>query len=161
MMRAAAGAAFVMAADLPPVARELVTLIGWEATLALVTHAGGVNFRVPRGFGNNPAGARRAALLEDMIGHEAAARLIAACGGSVLQIPTLRVALARARNAAIRLDCDAGATLEELAMKYRLTSRALSAILKMTDTGGERLALRGHKNTRKARRDEGGQITLF
>jgi hypothetical protein len=152
MMRAAAGAAFVMAADLPPVARELVTLIGWEATLALVTHAGGVNFRVPRGFDNNPAGARRAALLEDILGHDAAARLIAACGGCVLQIPTLRVALARARNTAIRLDCDAGATLEELAMKYRLTSRALSNILKRTDTPGERLAVRLPAPGRTSRR---------
>ncbi|MDR0701293.1 MAG: hypothetical protein LBF61_02620 [Azoarcus sp.] len=157
----AAGTAFVIVEDLPPVAQELIALIGWDATLALIKHMGGVNLRVPLGFNNNPAGAQRAALLEDILGHEAAARLIAACGGTVLQIPTLRHALARARNAAIRADYDAGATLEELAIKYRLTSRAISAILKGSDTEGARLAVRGHAGGRKPRPVADGQMALF
>jgi hypothetical protein len=114
-----------------------------------------VDFRVPAGFDNNPAGARRAAMLEELIGADAAATLIRHAGASVLKIPTLRWAFTRARDAAIRAEYDAGATLEELAIQYRLSTRRLLCIMKGGTAAGERLAVSASRRKRAVPVEQG------
>ena len=126
-------------ADLPATALELIELIGWAKTEVLIRELGGVPYPIPRGTDNPRGGAERYARLEELVGGPAAQKILARYRGTVLSIPTCRTAFTRARDREIRRRCDEGATLETLAIEFRLTTRRISEILKIPDTTGATL----------------------
>lgn len=138
----------ILESDLPAMARELVCLIGWRRAEALIRELGGIPFPVPKGENNNRAGAARFGRLADIVGETSAQRLVAEYAGTILNIPRCHKAIARARMRAMRARCDAGATLEEIALEFGCTTRWVSIVLKRPDDNGAVLEM-------------GGQIGLF
>lgn len=65
-----------------------------------------------------------------------AERIVAEYGDDVLNIPNCKTAIARAKMRAMRARCDAGATLEEIALEFGVTTRWVSIVLKRPDDGG-------------------------
>lgn len=127
-------AAPMLASDLPETARNLVRLIGWSATQALVRELGGIPYPVPKGPNNNRAGAQRFARLAEIVGEPAALTLVAEYGGEgVLTVPNCKTAVARAAMREMKARCDAGATLEAIALEFGCTTRWVSIVLKRPD----------------------------
>lgn len=143
---------FVSDHDLPETALDLIGLIGWERTQALIAELGGVPFPVPKRADNNAAGARRYLQLAEIVGRQAADLLLRCYGDDVLNIPNCKTALARARNRAMVSFYDSGATLEECALAFGVTARWVSMVLKSTspEGNGQQLKWRAH-----ASRDSG------
>lgn len=122
-------------ADLPRSAIDLVDLIGLAATVRLVESMPGILFPVPRGEDNNAAGADRFQQLSDIVGLEAARILIKHYGGKGgMYIPSCKTALRRARNRSIVALYNAGVSVFDLALAWRLSDRQIKSILKLTDT---------------------------
>lgn len=121
--------------DLPQTAQRLVQLVGWEKTFALLRALGGVSFPVPMGANNNPSGAKRFATLAEIVGEVGAATIVEEYGGDVLYIPNIKTALRRAWARAVVDFYSAGATLEETALAFGLTSRRVSYICKEDVSG--------------------------
>lgn len=101
---------------LPPSAAELARAIGAEAAAALMRELAGVQILVPRRADANPAGRRRHAQLEAIVGPRAMPALLANYGGNALDIPVCLAAVVEKRNRWIRARFD------------HLTSRAGGAI---------------------------------
>lgn len=133
----------LMESDLPEVARNLVRLIGWRQAESLIAELGGIPYPVPKGAANNRAGAMRYERLAEVVGPRAADALVAEYGGEVLPVPNCKVAVARAKMRAMRARCDAGATLEEIALEFGVTTRWVSYVLKRTDDAGGQVLERG------------------
>lgn len=126
----------ILESDLPETARDLVRLVGWAKAEALIRELGGIPFPVPKGAANNPAGAARYERLAELVGPAGADRIVAEYGDDILHIPNCKTAIARARMRAMRARCDAGATLEEIAIEFGCTTRWVSMVLKRPDDGG-------------------------
>lgn len=126
----------LLEADLPATARDLIRLVGWPGAEALIRELGGIPFPVPKGANNNPAGAARFERLAELVGMRGAERIVAEYGDDVLNIPNCKTAIARAKMRAMRARCDAGATLEEIALEFGVTTRWVSIVLKRPDDGG-------------------------
>lgn len=124
----------VSLADLPKSALDLIELIGMPATIALIEAMPAINFPVPRGEDNNVAGASRFAYLVDAVGDEAARILVSHFNGTDMYVPSCKRAILRARDRKIVADYDAGTSIFELALKYKLSYRSIEMILKRTDT---------------------------
>lgn len=139
----------LLESDLPETARNLVRLLGWHGAEALIRELGGIPFPVPKGANNNAAGAARFERLAELVGNRGAEAIVAEYGDQILSIPNCKLAVARAKMRAMRARCDAGATLEEIAIEFRVTTRWVSIVLKRTDDGSGAVLQRG------------GQIGLF
>lgn len=139
----------ILESDLPETARDLVRLVGWAKAEALIRELGGIPFPVPKGANNNPAGAARFERLAEIVGQRGAERIVAEYGDDVLNIPNCKQAIARARMRAMRARCDAGATLEDIALEFGCTTRWVSIVLKRADDGAGKVL------------EMGGQMGLF
>ncbi|HAF56026.1 MAG TPA: hypothetical protein DCL01_12660 [Thauera sp.] len=133
---------FISDHDLPETALDLIGLIGWERTQALIAELGGVPFPVPKRANNNAAGARRYLQLAEIVGRQAADVILRCYGDDVLNIPNCKTALRRARNRAIVSFYDDGATLEECALAFGVTTRWVSIVLKTVSPKAEGQQLR-------------------
>ena len=133
----------ILESDLPATARDLVRMVGWAKAEALIRELGGIPYPVPKAADNNPAGAIRFERLAEIVGHRGAERIVSEYGGDVLEIPNCKTAIARAilRDAGAR--CDAGATLEEIALEFACTTRWVTEVLKRPDDGAGRVLERG------------------
>ncbi|KGT95320.1 hypothetical protein NG99_04695 [Erwinia typographi] len=110
---------------LPETARTIASLIGFEATQALVERFGGVCFPLSRGERDlRGAGERRLSMLSEVIGEENTRKLVQRfAGDSSLEIPRCARALREWRNRCFFADVDA--LLEEgesLRMALTLTA---------------------------------------
>lgn len=128
---------------LPYTAQHLIGALGEEAALALLNKLPGVEMTVPKHPDHNPAGARRWAMLEEVVGAVAMPKLVATWGGSVLEIPTCADARREARDRAIRADFDRmtmeegmskAQAIYEIGLRYQpITSRQLEKIVDRPD----------------------------
>lgn len=139
----------ILESDLPATARDLVRLLGWPKAEALIRELGGVPYPVPKGANNNREGAARFERLVEIVGQRGAERLMAEYGGDVLNVPNCKTAIARAKMRAMRARCDAGATLEDMALEFGCTTRWVSIVLKRPDDGAGAVL------------EQGGQMGLF
>lgn len=121
-------AQFVVKSDLPQTAQDLVGLLGWERARALIAEWGGIAFPVPKRA--DGCSARRYEQLVEAVGEEGADLLIWCYGDEVLTVPNCRAAIARARNRAMVAFYDTGATLEDCAWAFGVTTRWVSIVLK-------------------------------
>lgn len=121
---------FVAEVEMPETAREIVRLIGLPHAIDLFRALGGVSFPAPQGENNNRLGALRFEMLSDCIGVNAAKVLCREFGGTVFYIPKCQQAQQNIRDRRILREFDNGSSIEELALKYRLTDRRVKGILK-------------------------------
>lgn len=115
---------------LPRTVRDIARIVGIEAALSLVAMLGGLDFPVPRGEDNNRAGNRRFAMLAEAMGEPAAHALCREFGGERVFIPLCQKVQCRIRHRTIIREFDAGATVEELVLRHRMSCRAIELILK-------------------------------
>lgn len=113
--------------DLPPQIRELIALIGAQATLELVAHCGGTSVIVPKHY-------RHDHWLVAVIGAPAAEQVIQRFGGAVLYVAKLDEALRAARDREIVERYGKGEPVKRLARYYRLTERQVWNILTKTES---------------------------
>ncbi|MEF9402678.1 MULTISPECIES: Mor transcription activator family protein [Ralstonia solanacearum species complex] len=112
---------------LPPVIRELVDLIGFEATMALVRAFGGLVIWVPKGV--QSVGSTYEAISE-VIGAEATDLLIRRYGGDRISIARCQQMMTVERWRRIIADFERGDSAAEIARRHRITERAVWIILK-------------------------------
>jgi len=129
---------------LPYTAAHLISALGEEAALALLGRLAGQTINVPKHPDNNPAGSRKWAMLEEIVGPEAMKKLAATFGGMPLDVPTCLKARREARDRAIRAEFDR-LTMQEkyskaqaiyeigLACRPPLTSRQIEKIVDRPD----------------------------
>ena len=133
---------FLYEGDMPATALDLVRLVGLEAALGLIQELGGVPFPVPKGVNNNTAGSARFERLAEIVGQDGALRIVAEYGDDVLNIPTCKQAFAKAKKRAMAAYFDQGATLEEVAVAFRVTTRWVSIAMKtIPPPQGQRVGL--------------------
>lgn len=88
---------------LPPTALGLVRAVGVDAALALLTRYPGVQMpNVPKHPDANPHGARRWAVLAEVMGEAGMRALAASHGGAGLDVPTCHALRVARRNAHLR-----------------------------------------------------------
>lgn len=105
---------------LPPVMRQLIAVIGMEATIRLLRARGGQRVHVPES---------RSKLLTDIVGAESARQLCERFGGQELDLPKYDKVAQQLRDVAIRAERP-GASLNELAARHDLTRRHIQNILR-------------------------------
>lgn len=115
-------------------AKDFVDLIGLEPAGRLFDAYGGTEYRFPKGANNNPDGAARFEALSELVGLSGACELVRMYGGDTVYIPNCRYIRCRARNEQIVREYDKGATVDELARRYKLSGRQVTIILKRTPT---------------------------
>lgn len=123
---------------LPEGGQELVSLIGLDVTLSLVTALGGSTFPVPHG--KNSSGAKRLDFLKRLCGEDAALKLSRQYGGTRLYVPNCKDSLRRVRNInMIREYMDrlaagesANTVIADMAPRYRLADRNIWDIVNKT-----------------------------
>lgn len=109
--------------DLPASLREMVDVIGLQATLQLVEHKGGIRLYVP--FEMKPEH-----WLARLLGFETAAKLAKYYGGQdPFDIPRALGAVIAARHRLIRDKYAKGKTQAELAREFNLTERRVRDIV--------------------------------
>lgn len=116
--------------DLPETARDIVRLIGLPRAVDLFRTLGGISFPAPQGANNNRFGALRFDMIAECVGVDAAKVLCREFGGTVFYIPKCQQALQNIRDRRIVQEFDHGTSVEELALRYRLTDRRVKGILK-------------------------------
>ena len=103
---------------LPPSLRELVAVIGLDATLRIVEQRGGVRLVVP-------SRARPGHWLAELIGLEALERLVDVYGREEIDIPRCAGALRAIRARQIAAEHAAGVSNAQLARRYGYTERGI------------------------------------
>ena len=103
-------------------ARELVDAIGLRAALELMRRYGGAKVFIPASLTPDSR-------LVQEFGVEVATKLVAAMPSTSIEPPTLRSVERLLRDNAVRHDFDAGASVNDLALRYRITHRQTRAIL--------------------------------
>lgn len=111
---------------LPPSARRLVDLLGYERAMRLVELFGGVQLKVPLGLGEGPI----VEALRDALGPDGATRFMQVFGGELVYVPRCTQQLRDARDLAIQADYAQGLSAVELARQYHLTERRIWTVLK-------------------------------
>lgn len=105
---------------------ELAEVAGWDAAIKIADMRGGTQIRIPQ----EPAPEH---WLWDLLGEQAARAISARYGGSCLWVPKNDADSLRMRNEQIRADRRAGATINALAQRYRLTDRQIYSILRIVE----------------------------
>jgi hypothetical protein len=126
----------------PIFARELVRVAGLTAAAQLISEWGGQEFRVPAVVGGgSPKGERRWAQLAEVVGEEAAERMVRAWPGEVIYIPFCEAARGKALEARLKAEYD-GLTRQSyshrdavfaLGTKYRKSYRSVERIVNRPD----------------------------
>ncbi|MDR2172666.1 MAG: hypothetical protein LBE32_00405 [Burkholderiales bacterium] len=114
---------------LPRTIRDMVSLIGWPATIAFVRAFGGKRIYIPRS-----ASSGWAAALAEVVGEDALMKLCRFYGDTRMNVPFCRGAMMQIRNVEIVHAYDSGTSLNELVDRYGISHRQLQNILKTTDT---------------------------
>ncbi|EHP39405.1 hypothetical protein OR16_31629 [Cupriavidus basilensis OR16] len=109
-------------------AKELAELIGLAETIAFVRAFGGLDLWIPKG--RRELGSARYEAIAEVVGAEAAEKLIARYGGDRMYVPRCQRSMTEERWSRIIGEFDRGASAPELALKYRLSERAIWKILK-------------------------------
>lgn len=105
----------------PGMIKRCIRSVGLSSTLQLLDKRAGIPLKVP---------VRPDGLLLEFMGHDQALAFIREFGaGTVLSLSMPDKLLALIRNRAMRADRAGGATLSQLALKYRLTKRQVVNIL--------------------------------
>lgn len=125
--------------NLPPSIRDLVDLVGFSATMALVKAYGGIHINKVPVHGAREHGAIRARLIE-LMGEEAALKLIQVYSGERLYIARCEAALRDERDRRIIADYDANTSAAVLALREGMTERNVRNILKRVPGEGHGLA---------------------
>lgn len=113
--------------DLPLTARELVEVIGIDATIDLVKMFGGDDLKIPEVVNGT---SRMWEILAETVGPQAAEKLVQRYAGTPIYIPTCRLALITHRDRAIIQRFDAGEPFDKLRREHKITRRHLYRILK-------------------------------
>lgn len=111
---------------LPKSMRELVELIGLEATLVLVDKWGGAYIDVPVHAKPNTAIGR-------LLGIDVLKKLVAVHGGTRMELPRCIAALNSIREASIIKDLQAGKSKKQLAMQYGYTVRGIRKLVRRVE----------------------------
>lgn len=124
-----AGRAVMQASDvLPPLAREMVQVMGEAATMALISEVGGLRLTVP-GWPLKRASSRYQ-YLEEIVGPDAARAFAIRWGNIEIQVPMAKKAMQLVRDRALQADYGAGKKPPELARKFGLTEGQVWRVLK-------------------------------
>jgi hypothetical protein len=113
--------------ELPATARELVRMIGLDATIQLVQMFGGDELVMPQKVRGT---SRLWDLLVEVIGEHAATRLVDETAGTRLYVPTCQAALLSERNREIARAYDAGEHFDAIRRRYKVSRRHLWRLLK-------------------------------
>lgn len=116
--------------------RDIIDLIGLDATIRLVEHLGGTSFDMPRGSRDS----RRLRILQEILGADQISALLEIYGGAQLYIPRCDAALRALRNARFRAEVQGAVAagnsqkmaVQLLAPKYGFSERRAYDILKET-----------------------------
>ena len=103
-------------ADLPPLARELVALVGFSATMQLVEMRPGIPLFIP-----NTMNAEH--MLAGALGIKAAEALVKNFGGLTITVPNCKLALVKIRQRQILKSRDEGYSQTEAAVLHGVTPR--------------------------------------
>lgn len=112
---------------LPSTARELVEVMGLDATIDLVKTFGGDDLKIPEVVNGT---ARMWDILVETVGPHAAEKLVKRCGGTVIYVPKCQAALLSHRDREIIRRYDAGTPFDTLRREHKLTRRHLYRVLK-------------------------------
>jgi hypothetical protein len=107
---------------LPSTARELVEVMGLDATINLVKSFGGDDLKIPEVVNGT---SRMWVILVEIVGPEAAEKLVGRYAGTPIYVPTCRIALLAHRDREIVRRFDAGEPFDVLRREYKLTRRHL------------------------------------
>lgn len=127
----------------PKTAVDLVRVAGLDGAAALIKAWPGQEWPCPvRVGGANDKGTRRYEQLLEIVGDQAARRIVQWCGGGMLIVPNLKVVLHQRNQALIRSEYDelirTGYSSPEavfaLGIKYNLNGRAIERIIRQPDT---------------------------
>jgi len=113
--------------ELPATARELVEVIGIDATIDLVKMFGGDDLKIPEVVNGT---SRMWEILVETVGPAAAEKLVRRYAGTPIYIPTCRIALISHRDRSIIERFDAGEDFDKLRREHKITRRHLYRILK-------------------------------
>lgn len=113
--------------SLPSTARELVEVMGLDATIDLVKTFGGDDLKIPEVINGT---SRMWDILVETVGPEAAAKLVNRFAGTPIYVPTCRMALLLHRDREIVRRFDAGEPFDALRREYKFTRRHLYRVLK-------------------------------
>lgn len=113
---------------LPQGIKDLASVIGLPDALRLMTQLGGLELYMPKSRNS-----RVWDTLAEVIGEEAADRMVARYADTRLNIPRGVVAARAARNARLRAAYDGGTPVDTLALEYHLTVRHVREILNAPD----------------------------
>lgn len=113
--------------DLPATARELVEVIGIDATIDLVKMFGGDDLKIPEVVNGT---SRMWEILVETVGPAAAEKLVRRYAGTPLYIPTCRIALITLRDRSIIQRFDQGEDFDKLRREHKITRRHMYRILK-------------------------------
>lgn len=123
------GLAVTQAHDLlPPLAREMVRVMGEAATMQLMTEMGGLRLTVP-GWPLKRASSRFERL-QQIVGPAAAQAFAERWGGIEVQVPKAKQAMQLVRDRALQSAYDKGARVPDLARQYQLTEGQVWRVLK-------------------------------
>lgn len=104
---------------------DIARIIGLDLSLKLVRHLGGLELPIPK----RGTDSRVYDAIAEVVGTEAASKLVARYGDTRLNIPRCLRAGLEARNALIRAAYDRGEPVDGLALAHGLTSRQIRTIL--------------------------------
>lgn len=113
--------------ELPATARELVEVIGIDATIDLVKMFGGDDLKIPEVVNGT---SRMWEILVETVGPHAAEKLVHRYAGTPIYIPTCRMALIARRDREIIQRFDAGEDFDKLRREHKITRRHMYRILK-------------------------------
>lgn len=130
---------------LPQSARDIIQVAGIDAAAQLMTAWPGQEFLVPKRENSNPRGARRYAMLAEIVGEPAARAIMAHWGGRFLIIPNCKEAIWARTQDHIRADFDlltgegysAREAVFELGIKYGVTGRCIDKVLSRPDSSAK------------------------
>jgi hypothetical protein len=114
---------------LPPVAQEILKLVGPEALIRLVNLYGGTHIDFPR-HARHIRASKVVQHLGDEIGEANALRLASHFSGVRLHVPKCDKAARQVRDDEIRAGLDKGEPAHALARRFKLTERQIWAIAK-------------------------------
>lgn len=113
--------------QLPATARQLVEIIGLDATIELVKAEGGNELRIPDVVGG---ASRMWARLQEIIGDEAATSLVERCRHTGVYVPMCVAALRAERNRDILARFDRGEDFDSIRRRYKVSRSYLFRLLK-------------------------------
>lgn len=106
--------------------------IGRDATVKIAERLRGIRVYLPSTYPPSKL-SRPAMIMVETIGTALFARLVKNLGGTWLTIHNLDSIKRRQRNDAIRADYDNGVSVQEIAIKYRLSERTVFYVLGSAD----------------------------